>query len=148
MPRFLITIPSRLLYHIPKWHVQYSQKAFSALSNVPFRIMKQHVPCIGKGIYCGLLCKKLVFNALHLHSIIRVYGHSLLFYSSHAILSDFTRYKHSFSHDNIAWICICSSGYDGWITSSFFCSSSAILFPHGVTLLTVKTRRLRSSASP
>lgn len=148
MPRFLITIPSRLLYHIPKWHVQYSQKAFSALSNVPFRIMKQHVPCIGKGIYCGLLCKKLVFNVLHLHSIICVYGHSLLFSSSHAILSDFTRYKHSFSHDNIAWICICSSGFDVWITSSIFCSYSAVLFPHGVTLLTVKTRRLRSSASP
>lgn len=59
MPRFLITIPSRLLYHIPKWHVQYSQKAFSALSNVPFRIMKQHVPCIGKGIYCSPLCKNV-----------------------------------------------------------------------------------------
>lgn len=40
-----------------QWYVQYSQKAFSALSNVPFRIMKQHVPCIGKGIHCSPLRK-------------------------------------------------------------------------------------------
>ena len=92
--------------------------------------------------------KTLIFNALHLRPIIRVYGHSLLFVSSHAILSDFTRHKHSFSHDNIAWICICSLGYEGRITSSIFCCSSAILFPHGVTFFTAKTRRLRSTVSP
>lgn len=136
--------------------IPYSQMACSILSESLFRLVKRTVPhhetaCSmhrEKAFTVAHYAKTLIFNALHLCPIIRVYGHSLLFSSSHAILSDFNVIKHSFSHDIIAWICICSSGFDVWITSSIFCSYSAVLFPHGVTLLTVKTRRLRSSVSP
>lgn len=148
MPRFLITIPSRLYTIFPNGMFNTLRKPFPPCQTYRSASWNSMFHASEKAFTVAHYAKTLIFNALHLCPIIRVYGHSLLFVGLHAILSDFTRYKHSFSHDNIAWICICSPGFDVWITSSIFCSYSAVLFPHGVTLLTVKTRRLRSSASP